>query len=830
MKELSLDGQWRLRWSDGQRGKTEFADREAFDDVRAIDAVVPGSVHLDLVRAGLIGDPNNGLNALAARWVEECFWSYRREFEAPPTSGSQANAGRAWLYFEQLDYAARIVLNGQEIAKHANFFRPCRIEITGKLRPGKNILSVHVESGMFAVANKPYEGWPRADDAALTKRTWLRKPQFQFGWDWSTRLINVGISGTVWLEWTDEPVRVEQIVPLVNLSADLARGTCRVRTFLESLSGGEGEVSITASIAGVQPVEQRVNVSSGPVKPFDLTLNIDRPELWWPVGHGKPYCYPLRVVVRVGSTVIADREFAIGFRHVRFNQDAHAVSGSYFKLEINGRPIFCRGGNFVPADMIFARLDQARYETLIDRALEANFNFMRVWGGGLYESDAFYDLCNKHGLLVWQEFIFACDRFPAIDETFHREVVAEARYQVRRLAGHPSLIAWCGNNEIEEGQWHWADLQRGVINPDHAIYHLTLPRLLGEEDPGRYYQPSSPFSPDHADPRADDRGDQHPWTIGFQETDFRKYRQMICRFPNEGGILGSTSLPTTLACLPEGQRHHGSFAWQVHDNSVDTWFDPSPPDEMIKQWTGKNPRELSIEQFVFWAGVVQGEGLTEYIHNFRRRMFDSASAIFWMFNDCWPAVRSWTIVDYALRRTPAFHPVRRAMAPVHVIIVEEGDTVQFIGVNDTPADVHGTLRYSITNFAGGDAIAKHLSVNLLANSATPLAALPKSAWKDPTKQCAIATLHDTAGQLLARNKLLLPFFKEIDWPDAKINVSMRDGRATFICPTFVWRIALDLDGELPLADNFFDLFPGQPYVLDWPHALPPKILVVGSNK
>ena len=197
--------------------------------------------------------------------------------------------------------------------------------------------------------------------------------------------------------------------------------------------------------------------------------------------------------------------------------------------------------------------------------------------------------------------------------------------------------------------------------------------------------------------------------------------------------------------------------------------------------------------------------------------------------DCWPAVRSWTIVDYALRRTPAFHPVRRAMAPLHVIIIEEGDEIRFIGINDTPGDVDATLTQAIVHLAGGDVIRKSLPVKLAANSATMLATLPRSLWSDPNTQCPIATLHDSAGKLLARNKLLDVFFKDMRWPEAKIEISLRDGHATFTSSSFCWRIALDLDGETALADNFFDLFPGEPYTIEWPHPSSPKVLFLGNQ-
>jgi len=660
LKEIDLNGTWRARWTDGQRGRVDNANREDVDEARYIDAEVPGEIHMDVWKQGWIKDPYVGTNCLAARWVEECKWSYRRFFTAPRA----AFKGRAWLHFEGLDLVARIMLNGQEIGKHANSFHPCRIEVTGKLKPGKNLLTVQLDGGLFHAAEKPVEGWNVGIDARLHKRHWLRKPQCQFSWDWSTRLINVGITKPARLEWTSDPVRLDRFVPLANLSADLKTGTVRGRLFVEGLTDKPCRATLTLEIPEARKkVTADVEIKPGQ-NPVEVALSVADPELWWPVGHGEQKLYTIRVSLSACGKRIGERSARIGFRHVRINQDPHPDKGRYFIIEINGRKIFVKGGNFVPVDMIFPRADRQRYDKVTDLALEANFNLLRVWGGGLYESDDFFELCDEKGILVWQEFIFACAKFPVQDEAFHNSVKEEVRFNIRRLAPHPSLVIWCGNNEMEWGAWAWG-YDRGVVYPDHALFHLTIPRLLAEEDPGRYYQPSSPYSPDGLFPNADEAGDQHPWSVGMQNTDFRDYRKMMCRFPNEGGTLGPTSLPTMLACLPKDQRYVQSFAWQIHDNSVDSWGEPSYPDQMLTQWLGKDIRKLSIEEFTYWGGLLQGEALREYCENFRRRMFDTSSAIFWMYNDCWPATRSWTIVDYYLRRTPAFAAVRRALQPLH---------------------------------------------------------------------------------------------------------------------------------------------------------------------
>jgi beta-mannosidase len=821
---IDLNGKWTLRWYDGERGPRDLKMLESeFDQRRAIPATVPGSVHLDLMKAGWIKDPNDGLNALECRWVEERFWYYRRTF----TARSLRRGQKAFLVFEGLDLAATVSLNGKEIGTHANAFYPCRMDVTASLVKGTNVVVVKLDSGIFHAMDRSADGYNVNMSSRLTKRPWLRKAQFSSNWDWSPRLLNVGIHGDVRLEIV-ESFRFDQTTVLTEVSEDYSTGTVTARMNLEGFEEKPIKAVMRVEVVEVGvSARTDVEIKKGACR-VEAKVVVPGPRMWWPIGHGTPFRYTVKATLTPvrGEKVEAFRK--VGFRRVRVNQDPHPEKGRYFTIEVNGRPIFCKGGNFVPADMIPARIDRKRYRVLIDRAIESNSNFMRVWGGGLYEHDDFYEECDRRGLLVWQEFIFACAKYPTTDEKFLADVKREAQYQIRRLAHHPSLVVWCGNNEMEQGNYHWG-YDKGVAHPDYALFHMVLPRLLKENDGTRYYQASSPMSPDLQDPLLNEVGDQHPWSIGFTNNDFREYRKMVCRFPNEGGILGPNSLPTVLRCLPAGQRKVGSLAWETHDNSVSYWGNGYHQDKMLGQWLGLDTSKLSIEEYVYWGGVIQGEGLTDYIRNFHRRMFSSASAIFWMYNDCWPTVRSWTTVDYDLRRTPSFHPVRRAFAPVNVVVVAEEGAKEVVvyGVNETREPVAATLRYGVFRLAGRYPLDRRQEVVLAPNASTRLAAFPRRLWTKPNASAAFAVL--TSGkEIIARDRLILPFFKEMRWPRANVRVACRDGNATFTSSTFAWRVCLDLDGEKKLADNFFDVYPGQPHTIPWPFRTPPKVLYVGN--
>ncbi len=824
---IDLGGTWQLRWEDGERG--ERIKRVLAGDVdwsRAWPAKVPGSVHETLLEHGVIPDPEIGTNVLACRWVEETRWYFRRTFEA-----SRLRAGqRAWLHFETLDLTARVYLNGKEVGSHNNAFYPACFELTSALAEGTNELVVQIESGLFHAANRSAEGFGLGINRQLTKSPWLRKTQNQHGWDWAPRLLNVGIPGAVRLEICSG-FRWDSMVVLSEVSDDLKTGHVTARVFAENLLDKPVKAELSVTIDGRNESCRLDAILQPGMNSLEARVAVPNPDLWWPAGHGAQPRYNVRAEVRIAGRGAGRGERKTGFRKVRVKQDPHPGQGRFFVVEINDKPVFCKGANYVPSDLILSRITRDRHETLIRLAREANFNFLRVWGGGVYESDDFYDLCDENGIIVWQDFVFACSKYPATDENFLADIKREAVHQIRRLANHPSLVVWCGNNEIELAIWDWG-FESGVCHPDYAFFHMTLPRLLREEDPGRYYQPSSPFSPDHEKPNADHLGDQHPWAIGFRDTDFRKYRDMICRFPDEGGICGPNSLPAVRDALRGGPEKSGTFAWELHDIALQSWdfIPPYSPDKMMENWLGLRVARMGLEDFVYWGGLLQGAGLAEYVKNFRRRMFDSAAAVFWMFNEIWPCIRSWGIVDYRLRRNPAFWPVRRAFAPVAVVVTREGKTVRIHGVNDGP-EMSATLRYGILALAGKYPYDQTISVTLAANASTAIAEFPAAQWDrlGIKSHVAFAVLQ-ADGREAACDALILPLFKEMRWPAAKVSVECRNGLATFKSDTFAWRVCLDLAGEAALPDNFFDVYPGIPTVLPWPKSLGrPRILRIGNT-
>ncbi len=817
MQQISLNDGWKIRWCDGQRGgmphyihaidEPFFLDQcgmkktieDHYDPCKWIDAQVPGEIHLDLVKAGLISDPYAGTGVLECRWVEECFWFYRRVFDAPKA----ALTGLAQLVFECLDYSAIIYLNGEEIARQENAFHPCIVNVSGLLKETGNVLLVRLESGLFSVSDKPIRDIYTATmtvDTLLHKRNYLRKTQSQMEWDWAPRLMNIGISGNVSLQYHPQVV-VESVAVNTELDPTLTNGKIRCRVFSSLYDPSAQGLTLTVSVDGKQQVVTYDRIPQDGV--FETEIKMDSPALWWPIGYGDQPLYEVTVTLTMGDTVLVEKTRKVGFRHVAVNQQPHPVEGNYFIFEINGKPIFMRGANLVPNDMINVAMTPDRYERLIALALGANFNFLRVWGGGVYESDTLYELCDQKGVMIWQEFVAACATVPIWESELLESFRREAVYQTRRLSGHPSLIAWCGNNEIG-----MADIQKLHVGEDDPLYHEVLPSIVQKEDPEKYYQPTSPYSFDGSSPKNDLVGDQHPWTVGFENKDSRDYEAMECRFPNEGGVLGTPSLDTLKRCLKPGDGIH-SLSWQVHDNMMESWMPGSSADEDLRFWTGISPTQLTLEEYVYLGGFVQGEGFKRYIDNFRRRKYDTSCAVFWMYNDCWPTVRSWTIVDHALRKNPSYHPVRRAFTPVTVAIASEAGNYRLYGINDTLQDWQGEVVYGVFSTDGKTVTETRQAVTLTQNSSNVLALLSDQPLQ--ANELAYACLYDTNGNLITQTRYTAQKYPDLGLLPAQIRIEPTEGGYLLSSDRFAMGVCLDLNGTDMFGDNLFDLFPNRPY-------------------
>ncbi len=740
---LSLNGTWGLTYSEDA---ADYYSGVELPGRRLLPAAVPAPIHQVLCDAGVIDDVHLGLNSLKARWVEEAYWIYRHPFVIP----AEAVAQNAWLCFDRLELEAVVWLNGEEVGRHANAHRPARFNVTGKLRAGENLLVVKIDSGRHSACDKPALHYSCGDTGLLNKRHWHRHPQYQNGWDWNPWLVNVGILGEVHLEWSSAP-RLAEVTVFAVPAADLATATLHARATIEGVSETPAAATLRARILDTgQETSLPLTIAAGESR-HELTLEIVNPRLWWPIHHGEPFRYQVVVSLEAGDETQTETR-RTGVRRVEMEQSPHPVTGRYCTLKINNRPIFCKGGNWVPPDMLYSTVTPERYRELVDVALAANFNMLRIWGGGLFADHALCEACDEAGMLIWHDFLFACAKFPGDDPGFAEEVRREVTYAARELAHHPSLVVWCGNNEIEWGDWGWGYDRSAPTHPHYAIFHYEIPRILREEDPSTLHWVSSPWSPDYRAPNDPTVGDQHPWNVSLGTAggaDWWHYRGYVDRFPNEGGVLGASSPATLRQFLPANEQHVLSLKWDHHDNPFA--MRDGPPGALghayqtVQLWTGCDPLAMTLDDYAFVSGLLQAEGLAEYINNYRRRMYSSSSAIFWMYNDSWPVTHGWTIVDYYLRKKLAYHPVRRAFQPVTVVVAEEEGVVTVYGVNDTPRAWCGTLRYGLFTLAGELPRDTRVDVTLASQRFHPARALPARGVGHPRPGAQRRFRHTAAG-------------------------------------------------------------------------------------
>ncbi|HEX8685393.1 MAG TPA: glycoside hydrolase family 2 TIM barrel-domain containing protein, partial [Pyrinomonadaceae bacterium] len=476
---LRLDGGWTFR----EAGKGEWRR-----------ASVPGSVHTDLLADGAIEDPFYRDNERKLQWIGKTDWEYRTTFDVSP---ALMRRRRHELVFEGLDTYATVFLNERRVLEADNMFRTWRVGVTGALRAGANTLRVVFRSPINEVLPRMkslgYE-LPAANDQGEKTSPHTRKAPYHYGWDWGPRFVTSGVWRPVRLEAWDD-ARLSDLHVIQNrLGSDSAQLTAEVE--VESVAASGAVLLVEDPNDPRVSARQTVRLAPGSNR-FALKLQIPDPQLWWPAGMGAQKLYTLRarLLPAGGGKALGELSARFGLRTVELRQEPDRW-GKSFTFVVNGVPVFAKGANWIPADAFPARVTRARYRQLLESARDANMNMLRVWGGGYYEADDFYELCDELGLLVWQDFMFACSMDPG-DEKFLAGVRAEATDNVRRLRNHPSVALWCGNNEVETAWHHWGwkqNLPAKLWDDYKKIFHGVLPEVVAEHDPSRAYWPSSPSS------------------------------------------------------------------------------------------------------------------------------------------------------------------------------------------------------------------------------------------------------------------------------------------------------------------------------------------------
>ncbi|MGW9493834.1 glycoside hydrolase family 2 protein [Streptomyces prasinus] len=619
-------------------------------DGSPLPARVPGCVHVDLLAAGLIPDPCVGLNETEVAWVGRRGWTYTREL-APGETAAERHE-RTDLVFDGLDTAAVITLDGDEIGRTRNMHRRHRFDVTGRHGPLRVAFTSAYEE---AAAVRALTG--ERPNAYPEPFQYIRRMACGFGWDWGPTLVTAGMWRPVRLErWST--ARLAAVRPLVTVRDGLGRVELRVDVERTG-RGADHRLEVRAAVGGARA---RAEVDgTGAV----LTLDVPGPRLWWPRGYGEQPLYELEVTlvdrgVATAETPPEDRSLdswtrRIGFRDVALDRspDAH---GTAFTFVVNGVPVFARGVNWIPDDVFPSRVTPGRYRTRLRQAADAGVDLVRVWGGGLYEDDAFYDVCDELGLMVWQDFLFACAAYPE-EQPLRGEVEAEARDNVVRLMPHPSLVLWNGNNENLWGfrDWDWEPALRGD-SWGGGYYLDLLPRVVAELDPTRPYTAGSPWSGswDHH-PNDPAHGTHHSWEV-WNRRDYAGYRDSVPRFVAEFGWQAPPALATLRRALP-GERLAPDSPGMLHHQKAEDG------NGKLNRGVARHfaPPGDDFDRWHYLTQVVQARAVADGIEHWRSHWPVCAGTVVWQLNDCWP-VSSWSAVDGDGRLKPLYHELRRVYA------------------------------------------------------------------------------------------------------------------------------------------------------------------------
>ena len=664
-------------------------------------AKVPGTIHTDLFANKIIPDPFLGTNEKELQWIENENWEYETKFNL---SKSELKNQNIEILFEGLDTYATVYLNGKLLLETDNMFRTWKAEVKQHLKIGENLLKIIFKSASNF-------GKEEAKKLLYTlpgdEKVFTRKAQYHYGWDWGPRFVTCGIYKPIKLHfWNDiqiENVRYEQD----SLTDELA-----LLNFVISLNcekSGKYTLKINDKI-------QNLELKKGNNKVLIL-YGINNPRLWWCNGLGDANLYDFQINVSKKNKIIASKKLNIGLRTIELIQEKDEVGKSfYFKL--NGKPVFMKGANYIPPDSFLPKVTDSIYNSIVQNAKKANMNMIRVWGGGVYADDAFYDSCDKNGILVWQDFMFACAMYPS-DDKFLDNLKHEVIDNVNRLQNHPSIALWCGNNENDEGwhNWGWqkqynyseadsAKIWNGYKKLFHELIPQTLDSLLAKEK--NIYWPSSP-SIGWGRKESLLQGDSHYWGVWWGMEPFEIYKKKIGRFMSEYGFQGMPSLETFSKFANSDNLNLNSEVVKAHQKHPTGY-------QTIQTYMERDYKvPTKFEDYIYVSQLLQAEGMKTAIEAHRRAKPYCMGSLFWQLNDCWP-VTSWSSVDY-FGNWKAFHyQAKRSFENILISVNEEENKYKVYIINDELISKEGKLVVQLLDFNGNILWDKNSEIRIDANT------------------------------------------------------------------------------------------------------------------
>ncbi|SMO81307.1 beta-mannosidase [Saccharicrinis carchari] len=784
-----------------------------------MNASVPGCVHTDLMANGKIEDPFYRLNEHDVQWVDKKDWVYQTKVNI---TEEWLGKDRIELDFKGLDTHADVYLNGEKILVADNMFRGWTVDVKQYLNPGDNELKIYFHSPI-KVGLEKYDNYPHvvhsspndlAEIGQVPGNKWvsphIRKAQSHFGWDWGPRLVTSGIWLPIYLNaWDAARINDLRIVQN-NIATDKATLTAEFEVEAEA----EGKADLQINVDGNQVAARQVQLQKG-IKTYAVDFEIVNPELWWSNGLGEAHLYDVAGKL-VTNNAYDEVMHKTGLRTIEVvrEKDEHGTS---LYVELNGHPVFMKGANTIPLDAFLDRATPEKYEKMILTAKESNHNMLRVWGGGIYEKEIFYDLCDKHGMLVWQDFMFACNMYPGHPE-FLESVRHEAEYNIKRLRNHPSVALWCGNNEVLIAwlRWGW---KREVEKEDPEgakaqwkaykdIFLDVLPKAVSEYDPQRFYWASSPQSGDTIGPDLIN-GDDHYWGVWWGKEPFENYHTKISRFMSEYGFQSFPEMRTI-------RRYAEPEDYDIFSDVMKSHQRSSIGNETIELYMLRDYRKpKDFESFIYVGQVLQAEGMKQGMEGHRIAMPFNMGSLYWQLNDCWP-VASWSSTDYYQNWKAMQYFSKKAFAQELVAPRVMNDTLEVHVISDRLSDFEANLNLKISDFNGKVLWTKDLPIRVAANSSDcAFKQELKTFLKNlNTKEVLLQTSLSEAGKVLSENKYYFEPVKRLNLPtpDVKVSIAAGDDMYTLELTTDVLAknvfVAYE-EGTGFFSDNYFDLMPGE---------------------
>ena len=795
MKTTTLDGLWSLSPLDisATLPYTRFFHRQP-----SVLCTLPGDIHSALLDSGIISDPYWGTDELHMQWVGTCNWRLKREFTIAP---EDLKGRRAILTLTMVDTIVQVVVNGTSLGSCSNQFRRWRFDCTDVLVVGTNtieLLFTSAEQVAFAESYTlpypiPYTEYP----ISSPHRNLIRKSQCHSGWEWGPCLLAMGVYESITLQFV-ELGYVESVVTTTTRN----ESGWHVHIDIDFLAHKKGSLEISAAV-GDGTAAHAVSVSKGSNR-WALEMQVEEVEPWMPVGYGKPHLYPL--VVQVGTLTI-DRK--LGFRTVRVVSDDNGAGSGGMTFVINGHPIFCKGANWVPLDALPSRMQGQRYKQLLQDAVDANMNMIRVWGGGMYEHDSFYTTCDEKGLLVWQDCMFSCALYPSTQE-FLSNVEAELRYQIPRLHDHPSIVLWCGNNEdydaigrLEQSQ---SQRDRYVIDYDR-LNDSTVGRIVRELDPSRPWWPSSPS----AGPgtfrdtwHVDTQGDMHYWSIWHEGKPFESYYDVVPRFASAFGYQSFPSISGVAEYAPKEQWNITSSIMEHHQKN------PRGNSIILENFARYFRFPNGFANMVYLSQVQQALAMKMAVEYWRTQRPRCMGTLFWQLNDTWPGT-SCSSIEYSGTWKLLHYAAKRFYAPILPILYKKDGEIHVHVVNDTNTEIDCRISVKIRRFDGTKLSQQVFFPHVQGQSDCPVTSYSVNSLTIEPQEAYMHVKLSTK-ELFIENSLFLTEPKRCVLHDPGITVEVGTTHDGFVvqlaCRAPAFAVALDA-GSIGgvFNDNMFDLRP-----------------------